>query len=92
MDNNERKWRREMDADISKLFNRFAGRQVNPANPRDPVLEEMRLQAARRYSYLNLVPPGAKADENSHEITRINAELVNDGKGKWHIGNRFFRS
>lgn len=91
MSKNDRKWRREMDEGVSRDFNRFAGKQVNPANPHDPVLDEMRREAASFYSYLRLVAPGTKADENAHKITRINAELVDDGNGKWRIGNRFFR-
>ena len=81
----------DYDREISKVFNRFAGTPVNPADPKDPVLEEMRLEATMHYSYLRLVAPGTGREEDSEKITRINAELVDAGNGKWRIGNRFFR-
>lgn len=88
--NNERKWRRARDAEVTRVFNRFAGKIVDPADPRDPVLEEMRREAAMHYSMLSLVPPGAARCEPG-KISRINAELQDAGGGKWRIGNRFFR-
>ncbi|TAL38009.1 MAG: hypothetical protein EPN97_04375 [Alphaproteobacteria bacterium] len=87
---NKREWA-PYDKEISKVFNRFAGKIVNPANPEDPVLEAMRLEAHMHYSYLRLVAPGTEREENSEKITRINAELEDAGNGKWRIGNRFFR-
>ncbi len=88
----DKKWKDNMNAHISKAFNRFAGKEVNPTNPHDPVLEEMRREASMFYSYLRLVPPGTTADPSkSGEITRINAELVAAGNGKWRIGKNFFR-
>jgi hypothetical protein len=86
----ERDWR-PYDREIAKVFNRFAGKTVNPADVNDPVLEDMRTEAAMHYSYLNLVPEGSKRGEDSDQIIRINAELVAGSDGKWHIGNRFFR-
>ena len=87
----EKKWWDDHDKGISKTFNRFAGKLVNPADPKDPVLEEMRREATMHYSTLRLVAPGTQREEDSHKITRINAELVDAGDGKWRIGNRFFR-
>ncbi len=87
----EKKWWADHDTGISKAFNRFAGKVVNPADPKDPVLEEMRREATMHYSYLRLVAPGTQRDDDSTKITRINAELVDAGDGKWRIGNRFFR-
>ena len=87
---NKREWA-PYDKEISKVFNRFAGKIVNPANPDDPVLEAMRLEATMHYSYLRLVAPGTAREEDSSKITRINAELEDAGNGKWRIGNRFFR-
>jgi hypothetical protein len=86
-----RRWRKRLNDDLSKTFNRFAGQRVNPADPKDPVLEEMRREAAMHYSYLRLVPEGTKLGDDHAKLTRINAELVNDGKGEWRIGKRFFR-
>ena len=87
----ENNWRNEMDGHISKVFNRFAGQTVNPADPQDKVLAEMRQEAAMYYSYLRLVPPGTARSADDSKITRINAELESTGDGKWRIGNRFFR-
>ncbi len=85
-----RRQMREYDSEITKVFNRFAGKKVDPANPNDPVLEEMRREAAMHYSYLRLVGESADNDRSFAKITRISAELVNNGKD-WRIGNRFFR-
>lgn len=85
-----RNWR-EYDREISKAFNKFAGKEVDPANPKDPVLEEMRKEATMHYSFLRLVTPGTARDPFDAPITRINAELQDAGNGKWKIGNRFFR-
>jgi hypothetical protein len=83
---------RPYDREITKAFNRFAGKEVNPANPDDPVLEEMRAEARNRYSSLRLVAPGTtRSDDSVESFTRINAELEDAGNGKWKIGNRFFR-
>lgn len=84
---------KEYDREISKVFNKFAGKEVNPADPKDPVLEEMRREATMHYSYLRLVAEGTKPDlvRDTAKITRINAELVQKDDGKWVIGNRFFR-
>jgi len=79
------------DREITKAFNKFAGKEVNPANPNDPVLEEMRKEATMHYSFLRLVAPGTTLDVFDAPITRINAELEDAGNGKWKIGNRFFR-
>ncbi|MEZ0261399.1 MAG: hypothetical protein ACAH80_10340 [Alphaproteobacteria bacterium] len=79
------------DREVTKAFNKFAGKEVNPANPNDPVLEEMRKQATNFYSHLRLVAPGTTRDGIDEPITRINAELQDAGNGKWKIGNRFFR-
>lgn len=73
---------------LAEFFNKFAGKIVNPSDPNDPVLEEMRFMASRSYSELALVPSGTKREEN---FCRINAELVDAGNGQWRIGNRFFR-
>lgn len=79
------------DEEITKVFNRFAGKTVDLSNPKDPVLKEMQEEAARRFSRLRLVPEGTVREENGRvHISRINAELVADGN-KWKIGNRFFR-
>ncbi len=56
----ENNWRNEMDGHITKVFNRFAGQTVNPADPQDKVLAEMRQEAAMYYSYLRLVPPARR--------------------------------
>ncbi|MEZ0224289.1 MAG: hypothetical protein ACAH83_07045 [Alphaproteobacteria bacterium] len=88
---NKRQWA-PYDREITKVFNQFAGKTVNPANPQDPVLEAMRLEAFQHYSYLRLVAPGTEREDGSEKITRINAELEDAGDGKWRIGNRFFRS
>jgi hypothetical protein len=87
---NKREWA-PYDKEISKVFNCFAGKIVNPADPADPVLEAMRLEATQHYSYLRLVAPGTEREDGSAKITRINAELEDAGNGKWRIGNRFFR-
>lgn len=79
------------DREVTKAFNKFAGKEVNPADPKDPVLEEMRAEARNHYSFLRLVSPGATRDGIDEPITRINAELKDAGNGKWKIGNRFFR-
>jgi hypothetical protein len=80
------------DRDIRKVFNRFAGKAVDPANPNDPVLEAMRTEATMHYSYLRLVAPGTKREDDADDkITRINAELVANKDGTWRIGKRFFR-
>lgn len=79
------------DREISKAFNKFAGKEVNPADPKDPVLAEMRKEAMMHYSYLRLVPEGADPARDDAKITRISAELVDAGNGKWKVGNRFFR-
>lgn len=84
------RWK-DYDRDINKVFNRFAGRIVNPADPNDPVLEAMRTEATMHYSRLRLVAPGTEREEDSTKITQINAELVDNGDGQWRIGNRFFR-
>lgn len=87
---NKRDWK-PYDREIRKEFNRFAGKIVDPADPKDPVLEEMRLKAMMRYSYLRLVAPGTEREYDDAKLTRINAELQDAGNGKWRIGNRFFR-
>ena len=89
-DGNFWNWR-EYDREISKAFNKFAGKEVDPADPKDPVLEEMRREATMHYSFLRLVAPGTMRDGIDEPITRINAELQDAGNGKWKIGNRFFR-
>lgn len=81
---NEKRWRRDLDREITQVFNKFAGQKVNPADPNDPVLKEMRQEATMHYSTLRLVAPGTKPDhDDQRTITRINAELVTDGKGEW---------
>lgn len=84
------RWK-EYDRGLGKAFNRFAGRIVNPADPNDPVLDAMRREATMYYSHLRLVAPGTQREDDSTKITRINAELVDNGDGQWRIGNRFFR-
>lgn len=91
MANKRDEWWKDYDKSIAKVFNRFAGKIVNPANPNDPVLEEMRKEATMHYSYLRLVAPGTEREGDAGKITRINAELIDAGKGQWRIGNRFFR-
>jgi hypothetical protein len=88
---NRRKWRQEHNKEVTKTFNRFAGKSVNPANPNDPVLEEMRREATMHYSHLRLVPEGTPLGDDPSKLTRISAELASDGKGNWKIGNRFSR-
>lgn len=84
-------WQRQRDREISKVFNKFAGKEVNPADPNDPVLKEMRHEAMMRYSYIRLVAEGAQPERDPAKITQISAELVPTDDGKWKIGNRFFR-
>lgn len=84
-------FRDQMDAEITRVFNRFAGKTVDPSNPKDPVLKEMQDAATDYFGRIRLVPRGARReDDNPLHITRINAELVPDGN-TWKIGNRFFR-
>lgn len=78
----------ERNKEIQKIFNRFAGKIVDPANPQDFVLKEMKFEASSHYSTLNLVPKGAQSENRN--ICRINAELIDAGGGKWKIGKRFF--
>jgi hypothetical protein len=84
-------WWKPYDKEITKAFNKFAGKEINPSNPGDPVLKEMQKEAAMHYSYLRLVPEGADPARDDAKITRISAELVDAGDGKWKVGNRFFR-
>ncbi|MBI3440593.1 MAG: hypothetical protein HY052_02120 [Proteobacteria bacterium] len=88
MDQNHRN---RLNKEISQVFNRFAGQIVDPANPSDPVLKAMNLEAFNHFSTLRLVSIGTQPDETDDVLTRINAELISAGGGKWRIGNRFFR-
>lgn len=84
----QKQWQRERDRQISAEFNKFAGKQVNPADPNDPVLEEMRKEARNLYSRLQLVPAGKTITrDNGGPI--VSAELIANKDGSWRIGSRF---
>lgn len=89
--NENNDWWKSYDREIAKVFKKFAGKQVNPADAKDPILEAMRLEAATYYSYLRLISAGSEPPRDPAEFSRINVDLVEQSDGKWAIGNRFFR-
>src|SRR5436190_1109936 len=84
------RWRKGREQQISLTFNKFAGKSVNPADPNDPVLEEMRQAATQFYSKLQLVPAGVvRPYIGGNNGPLVNAELIPASDGSWRIGNSF---
>jgi len=84
----QKQWERERNKQITAVFNKFAGKQVNPADVNDPVLAEMRHEALNLYSKLQLVPAG-KAITRQEGGPVVSAELIANKDGTWRIGSRF---
>ncbi len=97
--------------DLSKIFGRFAGREVDmreevqeldlpalgikakipvisPANPNDPVFEEMRTEAQKHGLTLRLWWEGVVGTMD-YRTNRVNATIEKNGDGKWRVSSRF---
>jgi len=90
--------------DISRIFNKFAGREVNMTeetytvkgrtftqvklDTSDPVIKEMRDEAGKNDLKLRVWWPGVTGKPDAR-ADRVNAHIEKHSDGKWRVGSQF---
>ncbi len=90
-----------MEKDISKIFNKFAGREieviekpgvpfktVRPKHKNDPVMEEME-KVAKANGLVLRFTFGIEAVTMDYRHNRVNVSVQEDEDGKYRIPNEF---
>lgn len=79
-----------MKKDIASLFNRFAGKEVQPPDAKnsDTVIREMQKIASDNGFVLRVWFPGMGGTKD-YRVGRINAYVEKGADGKYRVGNRF---
>lgn len=89
---------------IGHIFNKFAGREINMTeetytvkgrtftqvklDTSDPVIKEMRDEAARNGFKMRVWWPGVAGKPDARH-DRVNVHIERHGDGKWRVGDKF---